>query len=617
MERDCMNFGTQAAESTPQPDRDQRWSGPAVHAGLLDALDRSRICLLHAWPEGHPALRSITNLLERLIAARLQVAVLGQFKRGKSTFINALLGVPVLPSAVIPATAVPTFIAWSATPLIRITYLNGRPAEEVRADTADAIREHMLELVTEEGNPQNRKGITRVDLLIDADVLRDGLLLIDTPGIGSTLQHNTETALQILPECDAALFIFSVDPPITEAEITYLGKVQANVVRIFFVLNKIDYLNPQEQTEALIFARRVLERGWFANRPSPLPLSARMALEAKLRGDKEALAASGIQRIEHEVLCSLEQEKAGALAESVRIKAAAVLGQAISDLQLKIRSLELPVEDLAQRARALNDALRTMETEQIASHDSLKGDRRRTVEELERQADRLRAESSQHLRGVMARVIDNAGGSVDRDAIQRELDGAIPAFFENKLEQVSADFRELVNSRLSRHQQRTEGLIASIRQTVASLFDVPFRPGEAAEPFRLGPEPYWLSQQLPNVLIPPPTALLTALLPARLREKRLREELDTQIDALVLQNVENLRWSTLRGVDETFRRFSAQLEERLAEATLVTQGVVNQALERRRSEAGRSAGELESLSALTEELNGIRSEITGESETCR
>jgi Dynamin family len=154
-----MNFETQSVESTSRSETDPSRPLPAAQEGLPNALRRSRACLLQAWPDGHPASRSIISLLDRLLAARLQVAVLGQFKRGKSTFINALLGTPVLPSAVVPATAMPTFIAWSATPVIRVAYLDNRPVEEVRADTADGIRDRMRELVTEDGNPQNRKRI--------------------------------------------------------------------------------------------------------------------------------------------------------------------------------------------------------------------------------------------------------------------------------------------------------------------------------------------------------------------------------------------------------------------------------------------------------------------------
>src|SRR5579872_5574757 len=94
---------------------------------LSGCIDAGVHCLSEVWPDGHPVLSALLVLRERLHEARLQIAILGQFKRGKSTFINALLRAPLLPSAVVPATAVPTFIAWGAVPHIRVTYQDTRP----------------------------------------------------------------------------------------------------------------------------------------------------------------------------------------------------------------------------------------------------------------------------------------------------------------------------------------------------------------------------------------------------------------------------------------------------------------------------------------------------------
>ncbi|HEY1258948.1 MAG TPA: dynamin family protein [Stellaceae bacterium] len=102
-------------------------------------------------------------LRERPVEERLQVAVLGQFKRGKSTFLNALLGVPILPTGVVPLTAIATFIRWAATPSLRVAYLDKRPATELLAPETDRLREELTHFVTEEGNPRNRLRVARVD----------------------------------------------------------------------------------------------------------------------------------------------------------------------------------------------------------------------------------------------------------------------------------------------------------------------------------------------------------------------------------------------------------------------------------------------------------------------
>ena len=234
-------------------------------------------------------------LRERLQEARLQIAILGQFKRGKSTFINALLRAPLLPSAVVPVTAIPTFIAWGAVPHIRVTYRDTRPPEDFHPPDPVAVRAELNQWVTEQGNPVNRRQVRRVDLFFPADVLRDGMVLIDTPGVGSTLRHNTDAALQVLPECDAALFVVSADPPITEAEIAYLRAIRPHVVRLHFVLNKIDYLNGPEQEQATAFLRNAL-RGSFGSAEEPRNLSAFRARCAASRGGRQRRRA-GRQRV--------------------------------------------------------------------------------------------------------------------------------------------------------------------------------------------------------------------------------------------------------------------------------------------------------------------------------
>ena len=165
----------------------------------------------------------------------------------------------MLPIAVVPLTAVPIFISWASEPLIRIGFLDGREPEQFGAAEPDAIRNFLFQFVAEEANPKNRLGITRVDLFYPAPVLADGTVLIDTAGVGSTFHHNTEAAFQVIPECDAVLFVASADPPITQTELDYLRRFEAKTERIFFILNKIDYIGAAERKSVAQFLRKVLE----------------------------------------------------------------------------------------------------------------------------------------------------------------------------------------------------------------------------------------------------------------------------------------------------------------------------------------------------------------------
>jgi GTP-binding protein EngB required for normal cell division len=580
-------------------------------ADLSGCIDAGAQCLVEAWPDGHPALSALHTLRERLQEARLQIAILGQFKRGKSTFINALLRAPLLPSAVVPVTAVPTFIAWGPEPHIRVSYQDTRPSEDFRPPDPAAIRAELDRWVTEEGNPVNRRKVRRVDLFFPADMLRDGMVLIDTPGVGSTLRHNTDAALQVLPECDAALFVVSADPPVTETEISYLRAIRPHVVRLNFVLNKIDYLNGPEQEQAIGFLRNV-PRGslGLAEEPQIFPLSARDALQAATEGNSAALEATGLRRIERDLLRPLRSDKLIALRASVAVKAKMLLEQGLVDLSLQRRALELPLDDLERRMRKLEEELHDTECERQMAHDMLAGDKRRAVEKLESQAEALREEALRKFRALIQLHVQNNRGILDRTAIQRSLDTELPDFFAAKLMEFAAGFRQLVEAVLSQQQQRADALIASVRVTTASLFDIALPPQGALEPFRLGPEPYWVSEKLVHALIPSPLSLLRRLLPGAMRQQYLRRLLEEKIADLVLRNVEGLRWSTLRGLDDTFRRFAGRLDERLTEAVAATQGSVHQVLERRRNQAGQTATELPRLNALEARLRAVVSGLT-------
>ncbi|HOO47301.1 MAG TPA: dynamin family protein, partial [Deltaproteobacteria bacterium] len=160
---------------------------------------------------GHDADK-ISLLHERLLEGRFHLAVLGQFKRGKSTLLNALLGESILPASVIPLTAIPTFIR-SGSMMLKVTHASSGKQEEIPCKSREELISVLEQYVAEEKNPKNRLDVSQVDLYLPSPLLKKGVVLIDTPGIGSTHLHNTEATLNFLPQCDAALFLVSADPP--------------------------------------------------------------------------------------------------------------------------------------------------------------------------------------------------------------------------------------------------------------------------------------------------------------------------------------------------------------------------------------------------------------------
>jgi predicted GTPase len=580
--------------------------GPNV---LLNELDQAGNAVASAIGADSPLRSRLLALRDRLQNERLQIAVLGQFKRGKSTFVNALLGAPVLPTAVVPLTAIATFIAWREEPLIHVQFTDGRPPEHFTASQADGIREILFRFVTEEANPKNYLGVERVELFYPAAILADGTVLIDTPGIGSTLAHNTEAALRLLPECDASLFVVSADPPITEAELGYLRRLRPKTGRMFFVVNKVDYLSPDDQRAVADFLRKVLTDGSLIDPGAPIfGVSARLGLSAKQQQNHDAWKRSGMAEIEDHLVRYLATEKMQSLHEAIRRQAADVLSQATGEVELRANALKMPLEQLERKSSEFAQTLRSIEAQRLTIGDLLSGDRRRLVSDLEARIQDLREDASSILAGVIDDSLTHAENTWE-GKVKSAVSIAIEELFGNAGEHFVDAFSRQAGDVLSNHRRRVDALVGEVRRTAAEMFNVTFAPEGEAKAFRLAQEPYWVTERIASTLIPDFSRLIDRFLPASLRRRRRRRRIIEETKELIVRNAESLRWAILRGLDETFRAAATQLEERLSDAIAATKGVIEDALTRRRDRSFAAEAALARLDRSIKALAAIRQSL--------
>jgi hypothetical protein len=188
---------------------------------------------------------------ERIAEGRFYVACVGQFKRGKSTLLNALIGEPILPSAVVPVTAVPTIVRFGETLGARVRLRSG--------EWTDIAITDIEEYVSEGRNPENSKGVAGLEVFAPSPILAEGMCFVDTPGLGSVFAANTAATHAFLPHIDAAIVVIGADPPIAGEELALVESVAEQIPDILFVLNKADRVSEHERDAAVSFARRVLE----------------------------------------------------------------------------------------------------------------------------------------------------------------------------------------------------------------------------------------------------------------------------------------------------------------------------------------------------------------------
>jgi predicted GTPase len=225
------------------------------HQGVLkesfgeDVLDR--LVELATEFEAEHIASTARSITEKIAEGQFYVACIGQFKRGKSTLLNALIGHSVLPAAVVPVTAVPTIIRHGERLSVRVRF-KGAPWMDVPVSTVD-------EYVSEAKNPENAKGVVGVEIYVPSPLLKTGMCFVDTPGIGSVFAGNTAATQAFIPHIDAAIVVVGTDPPLSGDELQLVEAISQDVHELVFVLNKADRANSAERAAAVEFSRRILE----------------------------------------------------------------------------------------------------------------------------------------------------------------------------------------------------------------------------------------------------------------------------------------------------------------------------------------------------------------------
>jgi hypothetical protein len=292
------------------------------------------------------------SLAERVSEGRFYVACVGQFKRGKSTLLNALIGRPILPAAVVPITTVPTVIRYGTAVGARLRMKS--------ADWKDISVEALEDYVSEERNPENHKQVEGVEVFAPCPLLATGMCLVDTPGLGSVFSGNTAATQAFVPHIDAAVVVVGADPPIAGEELALVEEVGKHVKDLLVVLNKADRVTEEDRAAAQSFTRRVLEKRLGRPAGPIYEISAAERLEnrgmprdwEKLVGALEQLEAEsgrtlirsagerGLRRLGEQMLAIVAEERAALLRPIVASEErVAALRRTLADAERSLREL--------------------------------------------------------------------------------------------------------------------------------------------------------------------------------------------------------------------------------------------------------------------------------------
>lgn len=300
------------------------------------------------------AHRLTGELRDKLRAEQLHVLFVGEFNHGKSTLVNALLGGPVLPTGVTPTTAVAHRVAYAEAPSARAVYDSG----ETR--TLD-----FGELSSFSAGAASGKAPRQIDIGYPAEILRSGLVLLDTPGVNDAAR--ALTTQEFIPRADAIVFVLDAGQPVKESERAFIEqKLRDLGARLLFVVAKADLWSEPERAAALRYVHERLAE--LVPEPRIVAVSAKAALDGR--------EGSGLAELERELGRLLDEDRSKTALES-----AAREGLTLS--ALLERGLEARTYAAGLDSEALRRTLEQLKSRAEGASESVEARRRLVREEAE------------------------------------------------------------------------------------------------------------------------------------------------------------------------------------------------------------------------------------------
>lgn len=271
-----------------------------------DGGDAGREALVESIRQAIPLLNGLDrrDLVDRLTAAAARlsrpntvVCVVGEFKQGKSSLINGLLGMPVCPVDDDLATSAITLVRHGDVPSAVVRRRDGDQVLSEQVAIGDVAR-----WVSEQGNPDNAWRVDRVDIAVPAAILRQGLALVDTPGMGGLGAGHAAATLGFLPFADGLLFVSDASAELSAPEVAFLHQATELCPTVLVV---------QTKTDLYPWWPRIVElnRGHLARAGVDVPIvavSSSLRAEALARKDRQLNDRSGfpevVRSLDHRVV---------------------------------------------------------------------------------------------------------------------------------------------------------------------------------------------------------------------------------------------------------------------------------------------------------------------------
>jgi GTPase SAR1 family protein len=334
-------------------------------------------------------VENVTDSIESIKLDGFNIVVVGEFSRGKSTFINALLGQRVLPSATKPTTTIINKISAGDN----IEYVLNFRDEDKTVDISEEKFKKLVapiepdfddEVEVKEYNDHLKyiSSISFANIKYPTKLLKDGVEIIDTPGTNDLDQAREEITFKFIPQSDAAILVLSATQILSDSEVTFLKeRILANDInKIFFVINAKDKLMSDED-EKKVFDYAYKHLIEYVKKPKIFLVSSRGALNYKrnINGETvkgripEDLGETGFATLENEIGEYLINERGSIKLNKYYNRGTKIATEIInSHIKLKLSTVDLSVKELEQKVNKLVPKVRDTQSQALQLINKLK-----------------------------------------------------------------------------------------------------------------------------------------------------------------------------------------------------------------------------------------------------
>jgi len=547
----------------------------------------------------------VLDKLEKKLSSReFNLVVIGQFKRGKSTFINSLLGEKVLPTAILPLTSIVTIIQYAEKAEAVIYFQDGTKKTT-----------NILEIdryVTEKFNPENRLGVTEVVVLYPSDYLKSGIRIIDTPGVGSVFEHNTDVAYDYLPNSDAAIFMMSPDPPISKAELDFLRSAKEYIDKFYFVLNKKDIVPENDLKDVIEFNRNLLEKE-LGTRIDIVAISALKALEGKLENNAEKIAESNIKAVEDNIIEALKAEKWKIFAVSVINSLIRAADGIESRFKLRQKADALSLEELQKRIEEFKEFEKEVVRYQEENGFVLKGKIDKLAEIIDEEIEKLKQNV---LPELISKTTETFKAKLNEGLKSQQLDDAMNQFMQQQIRQIFGEFEKKQKKTVDKHliaiyedlADRTNRIIEKIVQKASSIFEVDLKPFTSIDTIPDKTQfSFKFNDQMEALAII--GTFIRKKLPRFLGKFVIEKHIKTATEEIFDRHCGRVRYALLKAVEEATRSFKFELDEKIDQTLKAVEEILKRSIESRKQNEEKIRQIADELSRNIETVRRIKSQL--------